>query len=88
MEHDKFAMIMEMLVPQVIALIVENRNVSERAAIELFYASKLYGCLKTEETKLWHLSAQTLYDMFDEELTTGKITYPEETYWWIEKQNF
>ena len=79
MEQDKFAMMMEMLVPQVSALIAENKNVSGRAAIELFYASKLYDCLETEETKLWHLSAQTLYDMFNEELTTGEITYPEET---------
>ena len=78
MEQDKFAVMMEMLVPQVVALITERKGLSAREAIEIFYASALYERLEVEETKLWHLSAHTLYDLFDEELTTGKITYPEE----------
>ena len=36
------------------------------------------GRLEDEETKLWHLSAHALYEMYQEEVTTGKITYPEE----------
>jgi hypothetical protein len=78
MEQDKFAAVMVMLVPRVVALIMEREAISAREAIELFYASELYERLETEETKLWHLSALTLYDLFYEELTTGKITYPEE----------
>ena len=78
MDRNKFAAMMEMLVPQVVALIVERKGVSPREAIELLYASELYERLEMEEAKLWRLSAQTLYDMFDEELTTGEITYPEE----------
>jgi len=77
-EQDKFAVMMEMLVPQVVALISERKGISAREAIGLFYASALYERLEEEETKLWRLSAQTLYDLFEEELTTGKITYPEE----------
>jgi hypothetical protein len=38
----------------------------------------LYNTLEIEETKLWHLSALTLYALLDEELTTGRITWPEE----------
>jgi len=34
--------------------------------------------LEDEETMLWHLSYPILYDMLEEELTTGKITFPEE----------
>lgn len=30
------------------------------------------------ETKLWHLSIPTLYDLWVEEKETGHITYPEE----------
>jgi len=77
-EKDKFAAMMEMLVPQVVALIAERRNVTTLDAIKLFYASALYERLEVEETKLWHLSALTLYTLFEEELDTGKITYPEE----------
>ena len=78
MEDDKFVAMMEMLVPQVVALITERKGVSAREAIGLLYASALYESLETEETKLWHLSAHTLYGLLEEELTTGKITYPEE----------
>ena len=78
MDQDKFAVMMQMLTPQIIALIAERKNLPALDAIKLFYKSGLYGQLENEETKLWHLSAQTLYDLFNEELTTGKITYPEE----------
>ena len=78
MDQDKFAVMMQMLVPQIVALITERKSVPALDAIKLFYKSALYERLETEETKLWHLSAQTLYDLFNEELTTGKITYPEE----------
>jgi len=78
MDQNKFAVMMEMLVPQVISLIVKHKCVEARDAIGLFYASKLYERLEVEETKLWHLSARTLYELLDEEITTGEITYPEE----------
>jgi len=29
-------------------------------------------------TKLWHLSSFALYNLLEEELETGKITWPEE----------
>ncbi|GHV37700.1 hypothetical protein FACS1894187_15140 [Synergistales bacterium] len=79
MEEKKFAVIMEMLVPQIIATITEHKkNMSDQEAIALLYGSTLYEGLEAEETKLWHLSAETLYTLLDEEITTGKITYPEE----------
>ena len=78
MDQDKFAVMMEMLIPQIVALIVDRKSIPALDAIRLLYKSALYERLETVETKLWHLSAQTLYDLFNEELTTGKITYPEE----------
>lgn len=37
------------------------------------------GTLSEEEdTKLWHLSALTLFHMFDEEKNTGSFSFPEE----------
>ena len=44
----------------------------------MFYTSLLYERLEDEPTKLWHLSARALFDLFQEERNTGKITYPEE----------
>jgi hypothetical protein len=69
---------LEFIVPRLIKTIIEDRNVSENDAFTMLYSSKLYEKLDREETKLWHLSVPTLYEMFKEEQDTGKITYPEE----------
>lgn len=42
-----------------------------------FY-SKVYALLEQEETKLWHFSPLTLFNMFDEEQKTGSFELPEE----------
>jgi len=53
--------------------------VNDEKAAEMFYSSKLFTVLEEEQTKLWHLSANALFEMFQEELQTGNITYPEES---------
>ena len=78
MGAERFAMVLFMLVPQVVALIAEGHDVSEEVAVKRLYHSRLYELLETEETKLWHFSPQLLFAMFDEEARTGNITFPEE----------
>ena len=78
MDKIKFSTILIFLVPQVLELVVNEYKVDDEKAVEMFYASELYKGLEEEETKLWHLSAHALFEMFQEELETGKITYPEE----------
>lgn len=78
MEKKKFGAVLMLLVPQVIHLIVENYPYDEITAAKEFYNSKVYSFLEQEDTKLWHLSALTLFHMFDEEQRTGIVTFPEE----------
>ena len=78
MEQRKFEAILILLVPQIISLISENNSCDELSAAKQFYESKLYSLLEVEDTKLWHLSAPALYEMYDEEKRTGRITFPEE----------
>lgn len=78
MEKKKFETMLMLLVPQVIHLIVENYLYDEVTASKEFYSSKVYSFLEQEDTKLWHLSALTLFNMFDEEKKTGTFTFPEE----------
>ena len=79
MEKKKFEAMLMLLVPQVIQLIVENYHYNEVTASKEFYSSKVYSFLEQEDTKVWHLSALTLFNMFDEEKRTGMFTFPEET---------
>lgn len=78
MEKQRFSSVLFLLVPQIIQLIIEDSKIDEEKATEILYVSELYAKLEDEETKLWHLSANALYEMFKEEQKTGSVTYPEE----------
>ena len=78
MEKQKFEAMLILLIPQIVRLITENYPCDEVTATKNFYDSKVYSFLEQEDTKLWHLSALTLFHMFDEEKKTGTFTFPEE----------
>ena len=78
MEQKKFEAMLVLIVPRVIGLIVQESGLDELTATRAFYESKLYSLLEQEDTKLWHLSPLTLFNMYDEERKTGNITFPEE----------
>ncbi|MBQ8795490.1 MAG: hypothetical protein IJZ54_03605 [Clostridia bacterium] len=77
MEQKKFEAMLVLIVPKVIGLITENFKMDEVTATKTFYESKVYSLLEQEDTKLWHLSPLTLFNMYDEERKTGNITFPE-----------
>ena len=78
MEKKKFESLLILIVPAVVELIVERYRINEIEASDKFYHSEVYEKLEQEETKLWHLSPLLIFNMFDEEQRTGKITFPEE----------
>lgn len=78
MDKKKFEAMLVLIVPQVVQLISENYGYDEVEASKSFYESAVYSMLEQEDTKLWHFSPLTLFNMYDEEQKTGKITFPEE----------
>ena len=78
MEKNKFEAMLVLLVPQIVNLIAENYSLDEVTAHRDFYDSKVYSLLEQEDTKLWHMSALTLFNMYEEEKRTRSITFPEE----------
>ena len=78
MEQSRLTTILVFLVPQILSLVMDEYAVDDETATEMLYSSKLFAALEDEPTKLWHLSAHALFEMFQEELQTGSITYPEE----------
>lgn len=70
--------VIAMITPGIINLIMEKHELGVEEASGLLYNSRLYEALEDEKTKLWRLGYPLLYDMLDEEITTGKITFPEE----------
>lgn len=78
MELQKFEAMLILIIPQVIELIEQRLSMDEITASKEFYNSEVYSLLEEEDTKLWHLSALTLFTMFQEEKETGTISFPEE----------
>lgn len=78
MEQRKFETLLSLIVAQTVEQISREMGLDERTATSSFYRSRVYALLEQEDTKLWHLSPLTLYNMFREETESGTITFPEE----------
>ena len=77
MDKAKFGAMIMLIVPQVIQLMIQHYGYDEVTASKQFYVSQVYALLEQEETKLWQLSPLMLLHMYDEEMKTGTITFPE-----------
>ena len=77
MTKAQFEALMPIMVSDLAGMIARERSLPEEEAVMLLYRSKLYADLADEETKVWHYSTPMLYTLFDEELRTGKIEYPD-----------
>ncbi|GHS89132.1 hypothetical protein AGMMS49957_11800 [Synergistales bacterium] len=76
--QDNLYSVIAFITPGIIRMLMENRNISEEEAAQLLYNSETYRALEDKNTAVWHLGYPLLYDLLEEELTTGKITWPEE----------
>jgi len=76
--NESISSVIAMITPGILNLLIENRNINLEDASMLLYSSQLYKTLEDEKTKVWRLGYPLLYDLLEEELATGKITFPEE----------
>ena len=77
MGQDQFNAMIPVISADVVKTIAEKRGVSEKDAIRLLYASKLYEALEKEETKVWQYSTPMLYSLLEQEWENGTIRYPD-----------
>ena len=70
--------VIAMITPGIVTLLMEKRGLLLEEAFDILYNSQLYKTLEDEETKVWRLGYPLLYDLLEEELITGNITWPEE----------
>lgn len=77
MLEPEFDSLVELKVQDIVSLIIENEKMEFLAALEYLYVSELYLALVKESTKLWHLSAEKLYDLLKNEKLNKKLEYPD-----------
>ena len=78
-EKIEFKATLQMLLPLLLQTVMDKKKLAVEDAVKMIYSSRLYEDLENEKTKLWHLSPLALSELLEQELTTGKIEYPEET---------
>ena len=77
MDKDRFVAILPLIVGGLVNKVVEGTGISEDEAFDALYNSELYVKLENEKTKLWTFSIPMLLELFQEEKTTGILTFPE-----------
>ena len=77
MGQEQFAAIMPYISADLVAMIAEKQSIDAEEAIKKLYSSKLYSALEKEETKIWQYSTQMLYSLFEQEITSGNIDFPD-----------
>ena len=78
MTQEQLPSFLAVIIPRILMKLTEDKKIAGQEAVRILYNSEMYAILEQEETKLWHLSVDTLYTLLDEELSTGIITFPEE----------
>lgn len=79
MDAQKFATYLAVVVsPAVVGILADRLGVSEKEAVRVYFASRLYASLSDEEQKLWHYSPELLASLAIDELKTGSFTLPQE----------
>jgi len=77
MEKNKFEIVLQTISTGLVGKIISDSGLNEDVAIERLYSSELYSALEREETKVWHYSVPMLYELYKQEITTGRLTLPE-----------
>lgn len=77
MDIGKFSAILPLIVAAVTDKIAAEYHLDENAAIEKLYSTQLYSYLEDEKTKMWHYSADKIFDLYKSETETGKLELPE-----------
>ena len=77
MDKAKFEALLPLIVTALLHKIIERKKMSHDEAFSRLYGSRLYFVLDDERTKVWHYSAEKLFQLFEEELSTGSMELPE-----------
>ena len=76
MDKNKFATILPVIVGGLANKIIEEAKMSETEVLDKLYNSALYSALEKEETKVWHYSVPKLFELWENEIKTGKLELP------------
>jgi len=72
----EFNGILPVIVSGLAQKIASEQSADESAILNKLYTFKLYALLEREDTEVWRYSVSLLYEIYQEELATGEVTFP------------
>jgi len=76
MDNKHLESVLPVVVASLVDMIITQDSLSEDIVLHKLYSSSLYAALENEETKVWHYSVAKLYELYQEEIKTGKLELP------------
>ena len=76
MSEKEFGELLYMITTAAVDKIMQSTGWDEDYALDRFMRSKVYSLLEREETKVWHLSAVMIAQLFNDE-RAGRLVLPE-----------
>jgi len=73
----KHSATMRIKVTGLVKLLEQRDNLDFHDSLNFIYNSQVFSDLDDEETKIWHYSTETLYDLMQQAKTSYKVDYPD-----------
>ena len=77
MGREQFVLMMSNISAALVTKISEKQSISDSEALEKLYSSNLYSLLEQEDTKVWQYSTDMLYSLYEQEIKSGKLIFPD-----------
>ena len=77
MTKKEFNILLPIKLQELLALIGEKEQFDFFTALHYLYESELYNAISNEDTKVWHLSNEKLYEMLKNEKIYGGVRFPD-----------
>ncbi len=77
MENPDYRSIIPYKIQNLVSLIIDHKKLKFYEAINYLYESKLYEILSEEETKIWHLSPDKLFELLENEKQKNIFDFPD-----------
>jgi len=76
MDLVQFELVLQTIAIGLVGRIMADAALDEDSAMEKLYSSELYSVLEKEETKVWHYSVPKLFELWENEMKTGRLVLP------------
>ena len=77
MDKNKFDAVFPIISAALVEKIAVELNLSDKDSVTELYSSHLYEMLNGEGTEIWRYGTEKLFEMFLEQRSSGKISFPQ-----------